>query len=255
MANGTAAALQGSALPRGGRRSSDDSVHVPKQGLGWLSIALGTAALMAGLGHRKKGFMPLALTACAGVAAVAAVRDWQFGHGNADSKAQGGTSAGEPEVERSITVGKPADELRRCWLDPATLPQLMKGFATVRAVGDGRTHWKIEGPLGRAYEWDSATEDDRPGKGIRWRSLPNAAIANEGSVRFRPAPADRGTVVTLQLRFDPPGGALGDAAVTLLGTTPLDLAVDAALRRFKSLAETGEIPTTERQPAARADTR
>ena len=33
------------------------------------------------------------------------------------------------------------------------------------------------------------------------------------------------------------------------------MAADGALRRFKSLVETGEIPTTERQPAARADTR
>jgi hypothetical protein len=36
---------------------------------------------------------------------------------------------------------------------------------------------------------------------------------------------------------------------------PLDLAADGALRRFEGLVETGEIPTTGRQPAARADTR
>lgn len=56
-------------------------------------------------------------------------------------------------------------------------------------------------------------------------------------------------------RFDPPGGALGEGLLQLLGTTPLNLVADNALRRFKSLVETGEIPTTERQPAARATTR
>ena len=225
------------------------------QGLGWIPIALGTAAIVAKLGNRKKGTMPLALTAFAGMAAVAAVRDAQLCRGTADSKEQSGVSGGEPEVERSITIGKTADELRHCWLDPRTLPQIMAGFATVRAIGDGRMHWKIEGPLGRALEWNSETVDDRPDKGIGWRSLPNAAISNEGSIRFRPAPVNRGTVATLRLRFDPPGGTLGNAAVKFLGTMPLDLAVDGALRRFKSLIETGEIPTTERQPAARADTR
>ncbi|VXC95929.1 hypothetical protein BURKHO8Y_70065 [Burkholderia sp. 8Y] len=35
------------------------------------------------------------------------------------------------------------------------------------------------------------------------------------------------------------------------GTTPLNMIADNALRRFKSLVETGEIPTLERQPAAR----
>jgi uncharacterized membrane protein len=94
-----------------------------------------------------------------------------------------------------------------------------------------------------------------PGKSIGWRMLSNAAISNEGSVRFHPAPADRGTVATLHFRFDPPGGTVGDGMLKVPGTTPLDLIADRALRRFKSLVETGEIPTTGRQPAARADTR
>ena len=254
MAGGIVA-VQRSELSRRGRPSSDASAGGPMQGLGWVPIALGTAAIVAGLGSRKKGTVALALTALAGVTAAAAVRDGQLGRGKADSNGQGAASGGEPEVERSITIGKAADELHRLWLDPKTLPQVMAGFASVRASGDDRLHWKIEGPVGRAYEWDSETVDDRPGEGIGWRSLPNAAIPNEGSVRFRPATGGRGTVATLRFRFDPPGGALGDAAVQLLGTTPLDLAADGALRRFKSLVETGEIPTTERQPAARADTR
>jgi len=48
--------------------------------------------------------------------------------------------------------------------------------------------------------------------------------------------------------------AFGEAAVKFLATRPLDLAADRVLRRFKNLVESGEIPTTERQPAARADT-
>ena len=254
MAGGIVAMQRGGSSRRD-RPSSDASAGGAMQGLGWLPIALGTAAIVAGLGSRKKGTIALALTALAGVTAVGAMRDGQLDRGKADSKGRGEASVGEPEAERSITIGKAADELYQRWRDPRTLQQIMAGFATVRASGDSRMHWKVEGPLGRTYEWDSETVDDRPGEGIGWRSLPSAAISNEGSVRFRPAPADRGTVVTLRFRFDPPGGALGDAAVKLLGTTPLDLAADGALRRFKSLVETGEIPTTERQPAARADTR
>ena len=253
MAGGIVAMQQGGSSRRG-RPSSDASVGGPMQGLGWIPIALGTAAIVAGLGSRK-GTMALALTALAGMTAVGAMRGGPLDGGKADSKGHGGAPAGEPEVERSITIGKPADELHQRWLDPRTLPQVMAGFATVRASDDGRMHWKVEGPLGRAYEWDSETVDDRPGENIGWRSLPGAGVPNEGSVRFRPATGGRGTGATLCLRFDPPGGALGDAAVKLLGTTPLDLAADGALRRFKSLVEAGEIPTTERQPAARADTR
>ena len=156
-------------------------------------------------------------------------------------------------MERSITIGKPADELRQYWLDPRTLPQIMAGFATVRASGEGRMHWKLAGPFGRVCEWDTETVD-RGADGIGWRSLSGGAIANEGWLRLHPAPAGRGTVVTLRLRLEPPAGALGEWILDLLGTTPLHLVADGALRRFKNLVETGEIPTTARQPAARADT-
>lgn len=220
-----------------------------------MPLALGTAVLVTGLGSRNKGALATAITALAGVAVLAAVSGRQPDRGKANRKWQGSASPGKLEVKRSITIGRNANELHQRWSDPRTLPQIMARFATVRPSSDGHMHWKVEGPLGRRYEWVSEAVDDRPGEGVGWRSLPGAAIANEGSVRFRPATADRGTVATLHFSFDPPGGALGHGAHGLLGTLPLDLAADGVLRRFKSLVETGEIPTTERQPAARADTR
>lgn len=241
MASGIGSGQQGRSS-RQGRPSEGAPPGGPVQDLGWIPLALGAAAILAGLGGRRKGAAALAVTAVAG--AVSAMRSAQSERGKAGA---------EPEVERSITIGKTADELRQYWLDPRTLPQIMGGFGALRAAGDGRMHWKVEGPLGRAWEWDTETVD-RPGEGIGWRSLPDAAIPNEGWVRFHPAPAGRGTVATLRVRFDPPAGPLGDGLLKLIGSTPLDTVADAALRRFKNLVETGEIPTTVRQPAARADT-
>lgn len=255
MADSISAGQRGEASRRD-RPTSDVLADGPMPSLGWVPIALGAAAIAAGLGSRRST-PALALTALAGVAAVGALRGVRLDRGDAAGKGQRSASS-EPEVERAITIGKTAEELYRRWRDPKTLPLIMAGFASVQAIGDGRLRWTVEGPLGRAYEWSTETVDDRPGEGIGWRSLPDAAVASEGTVRFRPAPAGRGSVATLNLRFDPPGGALGDAAVELvglLGGMPLKLAADGALRRFKSLVETGEIPTTERQPAARADTR
>jgi uncharacterized membrane protein len=115
-------------------------------------------------------------------------------------------------------------------------------------------HWKVRGPLGRDFEWDTRVVEDRLGSGQRWQSVDGAYLPSEGEVRFRPAPGDRGTEVTLRIRFDPPGGALGLAAAKLLGFVPR-LFAERTLHYFRALAETGEIPTTDRQPAARADTR
>lgn len=216
----------------------------PTHNLGWIPIALGGAAIVAGLGGRRRGAAALALSAVAGAGALGALRSTQTGQAN---------TGGAPEVERSITIGKNQEELRQYWQDPRTLPQIMSGFATVHATGEGRMHWKIEGPLGRACEWDTETVG-HSGAGMGWRALSDGAVSNEGWIRFHPAPAGRGTVVTLRLRFEPPGGALGEWLFELLGTVPLRLVADGALRRFKNLVETGEIPTTARQSAARADT-
>lgn len=232
----------GSSAARRDRPSATDADGGAAHGLGWIPIALGGAAVVAGLGGRKKA--ALALGALAGAGALSALNRAQSG------PAQAGAA---PEVERSITIGKSADELRESWRDPRTLPQIMAGFATVRPGAGGRLHWKLEGPLGRACEWETESIE-HPDHAVGWRALSGGAVATEATVRFAPAPAGRGTVVTLHWRFDPPGGALGEWVLELLGGAPLRVAADGVLRRFKNLVETGEIPTTARQPAARADT-
>jgi uncharacterized membrane protein len=229
---------------RRGPSPSNAAAGGQAQKLNWIPIALGAAAIAAGFAGRRKGAAALALGAVAGAAAVGALPDV-----GPAAKRHGDAA----EVERSITIGKNEDELRRFWLEPQTLPQIMAGFATVRVTGDGRMHWQLEAPLGGVHAWDTETVD-QPGADIGWRSLADGAMRNEGSLRLRPAPAGRGTVVTLSVRLHPPGGALGGQLLERLGATPLHLAIEGALRRFKNLVETGEIPTTARQPAARADT-
>ena len=155
-------------------------------------------------------------------------------------------------VERSITIGKPADELQELWRDPEHLTRLVGPVAEVDAASGGvdRHQWTVRGPLERNVTWETRLVEDQPGEVLRWESLEDAAVPMEGTVRFRPAPGDRGTEVTLRVRFDPPGGALGTTVMTYLDIVPETL-VSEALRRSKRLAETGEIPTLEHNPSAR----
>lgn len=154
------------------------------------------------------------------------------------------------EVNRSITIGKPADELYQFWRDPEQLSQIMGQFAEVTSADENRLRWSVSGPTGRSLSWETNIVEERPGEFFRWASVEGASVPNEGSIHFRPAPGDRGTEVTLRLQFDPPD-ALSDSPVTkLLGIVP-DTLAGTALRRFKSLVETGEIPTLERNPSGR----
>ncbi|MFH5801231.1 SRPBCC family protein [Haladaptatus sp. CMAA 1911] len=153
-------------------------------------------------------------------------------------------------VEKTVTVQKSADDLHELWRDPESLTRIMDHFADVTPAGTDRQHWEVHGPTDRSVSWDAEIVSDRPGDLLRWRSVEGADIPNEGTIRFRDAPEDRGTEVTLTISFDPPGGAFGDAVSEYLGILPETL-TKQALRRFKSLAETGEIPTLEGNPSAR----
>ncbi len=75
-------------------------------------------------------------------------------------------------------------------------------------------------------------------------------MPNKGSVEFRDAPREYGTEITLRVRFEPPAGKLGTAAARLFDEPP-KLVLAKALRRFKSLVETGEIASTDRNPSGR----
>ena len=219
------------------------------------SAAVGGTLVALGLRRRSLGG-----------AAMATVGGWLFYRGatgrGRPSRTFGGSTAADSErreagapatateVAHSTTVRRPADELSEFWRDPDHLTRIFGEFADVVSTGENRQRWAVHAPLGRTMAWNAHVAEDRPGEVLRWESEPGATVPNEGTVRFRPAPGDRGTEVTLRLRFDLPGGALGDAAMRLLGVVP-DTIAESALRRFKSLAETGEIPTLERNPSGR----
>jgi uncharacterized membrane protein len=165
-------------------------------------------------------------------------------------RAPSGAPDGTLEIERSITIGKTAEELYHFWRQPNNLSRIMGHFAEITSENGGRMRWKVRGPFGRVMEWDAQTVEERPGEFLLWESLEGADLPNVGMVRFRPAPAGQGTEVSLHFNFIPPGGALGAAALGLLDLAP-KMVAGKALRRFKSLVETGEIPTLERNPSAR----
>jgi hypothetical protein len=68
-----------------------------------------------------------------------------------------------------------------------------------------------------------------------------------GRVRFEPAPGDRGTEAIVEFEFDPPAGDLGAAAAKLTSTDPATQLADE-LRRFKQRLETGEVVRSDATP-------
>lgn len=158
------------------------------------------------------------------------------------------------KVVRAVTVSKPADELYAFWRRVENLTRVIRHPVTITAHSDLESHWAVTAPGDHRLEWDSLIINDEPGRLIAWRSREGAEIANAGSVRFEPAPADEGTEVTVALEHDAPGGRLSEFFAKLTGKEPGQQVADT-LRRFKALMEVGEIPTTEGQPVGQPQRR
>ena len=69
-------------------------------------------------------------------------------------------------------------------------------------------------------------------------------------MRFVPAPGGRGTEVHVKLRYAVPGGKLGETVARYFGEDPRQQ-LDDDLRRFKQVAETGEVVRSEGAPGGK----
>jgi uncharacterized membrane protein len=144
------------------------------------------------------------------------------------------------KVSEMVTVNRPAEELYRLWRRFENLPRIMRHVESVRAGGDGRTHWKVRGPAGSTVEWDAEVVRDIPGELITWQSLPSSPVVHSGSVAFETVPGGAGTEVRVILRYSPPAGAVGAAVAGALGENPAHQ-VREDLRNFKRQVESGEV--------------
>jgi uncharacterized membrane protein len=147
-------------------------------------------------------------------------------------------------VTNSLVINRAPEELYQRWHDFEKLPTFMRHLESVRVTGEGRSHWVAKAPAGTTVEWDAEITEDRPNELIAWRSLEGADVYNTGRVRFEPAAGNRGTVVTVEIDYNPPGGLIGADIARLFGEDPTQQ-VYADLRRFKQLVETGEVVVSD----------
>lgn len=144
------------------------------------------------------------------------------------------------QVTKTVLINRSREEVYGFWHDFGRLPGLIRHLESVETTGEKRSRWAVRGPGGATVEWEAEIVEDVPNERIRWRSLEGADIDNEGSVRFERAPGGRGTLVRVQLEYDPPGGAVGSAVAKLFRAEP-GQQIEDALRAIKQVIETGEV--------------
>ena len=238
------------------RDSVSELTHKPRINVG-TAERIGSAAggaLLAIYGLRQRSLRGLIVAGVGAALIDRAVR----GHCNIYEALNLDTAHREParpeeyfhrgiHVQEAVTIAKSPEQLYRFWRDLRNLPRIMGHLEEVKPIDDRRSHWVAKALAGMRAEWDAEIINDEPNATIAWRSLEHATVPNSGSVRFLPAPGDRGTELHVTLDYIPPAGWIGAQIARLFGQEP-GQQVREDLRRFKEFMEAGEVATTQGQP-------
>jgi uncharacterized membrane protein len=123
------------------------------------------------------------------------------------------------KTSREIVINRSPSEVYSFWRDFENLPQFMRHVEDVKVVDERKSHWVINGPSNKTFEWDAEITSDRPNEFISWRSYGNSEIEQAGSVEFRPF-SDSATQVVVTLAYNPPAGTAGHILAKMIGEAP-----------------------------------
>jgi len=152
-------------------------------------------------------------------------------------------------IVESFLINKSPEELYNYWHNFENLPNIMTHLESVRNLGERRSHSVAKAPwiVGGQVEWDAEVTADEPNSRIDWRALPDGDIDHRGSITFKSAPGDRGTLVRVVLEYQPPAGQVGRWIAKMFGEEP-EQQIRDDLRRFKRVMEIGQVLTITGQP-------
>ncbi|GAA4576835.1 hypothetical protein GCM10023176_49120 [Micromonospora coerulea] len=150
-------------------------------------------------------------------------------------------------VHRGITVDRPVDAVIGFWSDRERLDRALAEWATLEQLGENRWRCVARDPAGGGTEWRAEISVDGPRR-LSWR-VTRGPVIQQGQVELVPAPQDRGTEIRAELRWR--SGRVRRALGLTTRRDP-DRGLRDALRRIKSLIETGQMIDTRHDPSGRS---
>lgn len=209
-------------------------------------ISLGSGIVLAGYGLRRGNMSGILATLVGGSLIYRGMSGHcslyqSLGVNTKESSATGVPAQLGVKIEKSFEANRPAQELYDLWRDLEQLPQHFSHLKEVRIEEGNRSHWIAAGPFNRSIEWDAEVFVDHPGQLISWQSLPGGDVQTAGSIHFQPIDQQR-TQVSISLKYNPPGGQVGDWIASWLGDN-LEQILERDLEGFQdSIAEASLAP-------------
>jgi len=206
-----------------------------------LSIAGGAA--LGAYGFSKKGLGGLLLSAIGGSLIYRGLRGHCYAYealGIESSHRSPATAVPAQQgvrVERTVTINRPPVQVYQQWQDLEQLPQYLHHLKSVQQLGNQRSHWVAQGVAGETLQWDAEIWNQRENELLAWRSLPGGDVETAGSIRLQPLGDGQATQMNVVMKYNPPGGKVGDTVASWFGQG-LRQKLDEDLQRFKAAMET-----------------
>lgn len=140
------------------------------------------------------------------------------------------------KVERTMVIRRPVAGIFGFWQKLDRLPTVFQHLKSVVVDDKGLSHWVARGPFDTDISWDAVVINQKTNELIAWRSLPHGDIETAGSIHFRPLDNQRGTAVTISMKYNPPAGIVGNAVASWFGTD-LERILADDLERFRIVME------------------
>lgn len=165
--------------------------------------------------------------AAGAVAGVAGVLAFKRGSSDVDSHII--------RLEKSINIGRPANEVFAAWAGFERLPHYISFVEGVQRFGQ-RSHWRVNID-GRTFEWDAQITQIVPNESLGWKSL--SGPHHTGRISF--APLGEQTIVHVLMNYEPP---LGELSAVLPLEGHLEQWIERGLREFKTALERERVSRT-----------
>lgn len=142
------------------------------------------------------------------------------------------------EFQKTLTIRAPVDEVFAYWSNFERFPEFMDHVESV-STHDGRSHWRVRGPLGTTIGWEAETTSFVFGEKLAWKSVGGSLVKHAGIVRFQSTEDGRATRLDVRLSYNPVVGYLGHLVAAIFQVDPKK-SLDDDLLRMKSLIEQGK---------------
>jgi len=147
-------------------------------------------------------------------------------------------------ISRSVTVGKPREEVYAFCSDPANLGALMPWVDVIEQTGERTYRWTAHGPMDKTLHCDLEQCEPKEGRKLHWIAGPDNRFKHDVQMHFSDAPAGRGTQIKVIVACQTPFGAAGYALAAAISKFS-DKALLNVLRSIKQQLEAGEVSTNK----------